>query len=220
MTNRPRILALFIPTLIAVGLFFTLNWVDNFSAREAQYAGMDDGMQPAQLLDAQARGPVQAYSQGLETVIFDSTGNLQYTLRAERQTQFENRTSLLTQPQITLFDAGRPNWHISADYGRLERQQGIRGDATGGDREDREDDELITFIDNARVDAAVANSSTLSLQSSEFSLIPNSETLRSDKAVKIVEKGVSQTAVGFEADLANEALYFNKEIRGTYEPAR
>jgi LPS export ABC transporter protein LptC len=217
MTNRPRILALFIPTLIAVGLFFTLNWADNFSAREAQYAGMVDDMQPAQLLDAHAQGPVQAYSQGLETVIFDSTGNLQYTLRAERQTQFENRTSLLTQPQITLFDAGRPNWHISADYGRLERQQGIRGDATGGDRED---DELITFIDNARVDAAVANSSTLSLQSSEFSLIPNSETLRSDKAVKIVEKGVSQTAVGFEADLANEALYFNKEIRGTYEPAR
>jgi LPS export ABC transporter protein LptC len=79
---------------------------------------------------------------------------------------------------------------------------------------------VITFIDNARVDAAVANSSTLSLQSSEFSLIPNSETLRSNKAVKIVEKGVSQTAVGFEADLANEALYFNKEIRGTYEPAR
>ena len=212
MTNRPRILALFIPTLIAVGLFFTLNWADNFSARAAQYAGMDDGMQPAQFLDAQARGPVQAYSQGLETVIFDSTGNLQYTLRAERQTQFENRTSLLTQPQITLFDAGRPNWHISADYGRLERRREIFGDL--------EDDELITFFDNARVDAAVTNPSTLSLQSSEFSLIPNSETLRSDKAVKIVEKGVSQTAVGFEADLANEALYFNKEIRGTYEPAR
>ena len=220
MTSRPRILALLIPTLIAVGLFFTLNWADTFSAREAQSAGMDDDVQPAQLLDAHARGPVQAYSQGLETVIFDSTGNLQYTLRAERQTQFEDRTSLLTQPQITLFDAGRPNWHISADYGRLERQRRIRGDATGGDREDREDDELITFIDNARVDAAVANSSTLSLQSSEFSLIPNSETLRSDKAVKIVEKGVSQTAVGFEADLANEALHFNKEIRGTYEPAR
>jgi LPS export ABC transporter protein LptC len=212
MTYRPRIIALFIPSSIIVGLFFTLNWADNFSAGTEENASMDEGMQPAQLLDVSSRGPVQAQSQGLETVIYDSSGNLQYTLSAERQTQFEDSTSLLTQPQITLFDEGKPNWHISADYGRLERRREIFGDLV--------DDELITFFDNARVDAAVTNPSTLSLQSSEFTLIPNSETLRSDKAVRIVEKGVIQTAVGFEADLTVDTLHFNKEIRGSYEPTR
>ena len=212
MTYRPRIIALFIPSSITVGLFFTLNWADNFSAGTGENTRMDEGMQSAQLLDVSSRGPVQAQSQGLETVIYDSAGNLQYTLSAERQTQFEDSTSLLTQPQITLFDAGKPNWHISADYGRLERRRVILGDL--------EDDELITFFDNARVDAAVTNPSALSLQSSEFTLVPNSETLRSDKAVRIVEKGVIQTAVGFEADLTVDTLHFNKEIRGSYEPTR
>jgi LPS export ABC transporter protein LptC len=212
MTYRPRIIALFIPLSIIVGLFFTLNWADNFSAGTEENASMDEDMQSTQLLDVSSRGPVQAQSQGLETVIYDSSGNLQYTLSAERQTQFEDSTSLLTQPQITLFDEGKPNWHISADYGRLERRREIFGDLV--------DDELITFFDNARVDAAVTNPSTLSLQSSEFTLIPNSETLRSDKAVRIVEKGVIQTAVGFEADLTVDTLHFNKEIRGSYEPTR
>jgi len=212
MTYRPRIIALFIPSSIIVGLFFTLNWADNFSAGTEENASMDEDMQSTQLLDVSSRGPVQAQSQGLETVIYDSSGNLQYTLSAERQTQFEDSTSLLTQPQITLFDEGKPNWHISADYGRLERRREIFGDLV--------DDELITFFDNARVDAAVTNPSTLSLQSSEFTLIPNSETLRSDKAVRIVEKGVIQTAVGFEADLTVDTLHFNKEIRGSYEPTR
>ena len=212
MTNRPRIIALFIPSSITVGLFFTLNWADNFSAITQENTRMDEGMQSAQLLDVSSRGAVQAQSQGLETVIYDSSGNLQYTLSAERQTQFEDSTSLLTQPQITLFDGGKPNWHVSADYGRLERRREILGDL--------EDDELITFFDNARVDAAITNPSTLSLQSSEFTLIPNSETLRSDKAVRIVEKGVIQTAVGFEADLTVDTLHFNKEIRGSYEPTR
>ena len=212
MTYRPRIIALFIPSSITVGLFFTLNWADNFSAGTEENASMDEDMQSTQLLDVSSRGPVQAQSQGLETVIYDSSGNLQYTLSAERQTQFEDSTSLLTQPQITLFDEGKPNWHISADYGRLERRREIFGDLV--------DDELITFYDNARVDAAVTNPSTLSLQSSEFTLIPNSETLRSDKAVRIVEKGVIQTAVGFEADLTVDTLHFNKEIRGSYEPTR
>jgi LPS export ABC transporter protein LptC len=212
MTYRPRIIALFIPLSIIVGLFFTLNWADNFSAGTEENASMDEDMQSTQLLDVSSRGPVQAQSQGLETVIYDSSGNLQYTLSAERQTQFEDSTSLLTQPQITLFDEGKPNWHISADYGRLERRREIFGDLV--------DDELITFFDNARVDAAVTNPSTLSLQSSEFTLIPNSETLRSEKAVRIVEKGVIQTAVGFEADLTVDTLHFNKEIRGSYEPTR
>jgi lipopolysaccharide export system protein LptC len=46
------------------------------------------------------------------------------------------------------------------------------------------------------------------------------ETIRSDKPVRVIDQGINQTAIGFEANLAEDSLYFDKEIRGTYEPPR
>ena len=79
---------------------------------------------------------------------------------------------------------------------------------------------MVRFIGNASLNAALANTSTLALQSSEFSVIPSMEKIRSDKPVRVINQGINQTAVGFEANLTEDSLYFEKEIRGTYEPPR
>ena len=215
--NRPRILALLIPTLTAVGLYLTLDWADDRAIATSERAGMADTLQAEQTLESRGKGPIQAYSQELQTTIFDVDGALQYTLRADSQTQFEDQTSLLTQPRITLFDAGKPNWNITADYGRIERHPSAADDPS---RENSADDDLVRFIGKASLKAALANSSTLALQSSEFSLIPSVETIRSDKPVRVIDQGINQTAVGFEANLTEDSLYFEKEIRGFYEPPR
>ena len=215
--NRPRILALLIPTLTAVGLYLTLDWADDRAIATSERAGMADTLQAEQTLESRAKGPIQAYSQELETMIFDADGALQYTLSADSQTQFEDQTSLLTQPRITLFDAGKPNWNITADYGRIERHPSAADDPS---RENSADEDLVRFIGNASLKAALANSSTLALQSSEFSLIHSVEKIRSDKPVRVIDQGINQTAVGFEANLTADSLYFEKEIRGSYEPPR
>ncbi|MDO7639824.1 MAG: LPS export ABC transporter periplasmic protein LptC, partial [OM182 bacterium] len=111
--NRPRILALLIPSLTAVGLYLTLDWADDRATATSERAAMSDSLQAGQTPESRARGPIQAYSQELQTTIFDTDGALQYTLHADSQTQFEDQTSLLTQPRITLFDAGKPNWNIT-----------------------------------------------------------------------------------------------------------
>ncbi|KRO85069.1 MAG: hypothetical protein ABR72_07685, partial [OM182 bacterium BACL3 MAG-120920-bin41] len=88
--NRPRILALLIPTLTAVGLYLTLDWADDRAIATSERAGMADTLQAEQTLESRAKGPIQAYSQELQTTIFDVDGALQYTLRADSQTQFED----------------------------------------------------------------------------------------------------------------------------------
>lgn len=215
--NRPRILALLIPALTAVGLYLTLDWADDRVTGTSERARMTDTLQAEQTLESRARGPIQAYSQELQTTIFDADGALQSTLRADSQTQFEDQTSLLTQPRITLFDAGKPNWNITADYGRIERQASAVDDPLS---ENSAGDDLVRFIGNASLNAALVNTSTLALQSSEFSFIPSMEKIRSDKPVRVIDQGINQTAVGFEANLSEDSLYFEKEIRGTYEPPR
>jgi lipopolysaccharide export system protein LptC len=215
--NRPRILALLIPTLTAVGLYLTLDWAEDRATATSERAAMTDTLQAGQTLESRARGPIQAYSQELQTTIFDTDGALQYTLHADSQTQFEDQTSLLTQPRITLFEAGKPNWNITADYGRIEGHPSADDNPS---TESSAEEELVRFIGNASLNAALANTSTLALQSSEFSLIPSVEKIRSDKPVRVIDQGINQTAIGFEANLAEDSLYFDKEIRGTYEPPR
>ena len=112
--NRPRILALLIPTLTAVGLYLTLDWADDRAIATSERAGKTDTLLAEQTLESRARGPIQGYSQELQTTIFDVDGALQYTLHADSQTQFKDQTSLLTQPRITLFEAGKPNWRSQA----------------------------------------------------------------------------------------------------------
>ena len=215
--NRPRILALLTPALTAVGLYLMLDWVDDRATGTSERAGMTDTLQAGQTLESRARGPIQGYSQELQTTIFDADGALQYKLYADSQTQFKDQTSLLTQPRITLFEAGKPNWNITADYGRIERPPSAV-DAPSSENSARDD--LVRFIGNASLNAALANTSTLALQSSEFSVIPSMEKIRSDKPVRIIDQGIKQTAVGFEANLMKDSLYFEREIRGTYEPPR
>ena len=215
--NRPRILALLIPTLTAVGLYLTLDWADDRAIATSERAGKTDTLQAEQTLESRAQGPIQGYSQELQTTIFDADGALQYTLHADSQTQFKDQTSLLTQPRITLFEAGKPNWNITADYGRIER---VPSAVDAPSRENSAGDDMVRFIGNASLNAALSNTSTLALQSSEFSVIPSMEKIRSDKPVRVINQGINQTAVGFEANLTEDSLYFEKEIRGTYEPPR
>ena len=215
--SRPRTLALLIPALTAIVLYLMLNWADDLTDGASERAAMNDNLQLEPALDSLALGAVQAYSEALETRIFGADGSLHYTLRADSQTQFENQTSLLTQPRITLFENGMPNWNITADYGRIDRQPSADKEFSGNSSTD---DDLVTFIGNASLNAAPANTSGLALQSSEFSLIPSTEKIRSNNAVRAIDQGINHTAVGFEADLAEDSLYFEKEIRGTYEPPR
>ena len=70
--NRPRILALLIPTLTAVGLYLTLDWADDRAIATSERAAKTDTLQAEQTLESRARGPIQGYSQELQTTIFDA----------------------------------------------------------------------------------------------------------------------------------------------------
>src|SRR5690606_27444966 len=67
-----------------------------------------------------------AWSTGITSVLYDTEGNIEYTLQAERQTHYLNDTTELISPNLQLLQDNGSNWHITARSGR------ILGAAEGG----------------------------------------------------------------------------------------
>ncbi|MDD9896583.1 MAG: LPS export ABC transporter periplasmic protein LptC, partial [Gammaproteobacteria bacterium] len=111
-----RITYLLIPGLIAIALFIAISSYDSVSQDEAS---------PLITLD------YNAFSEGINTVLYDSNGVINYTLRAESQTNFNDDHTELERPFIRLFQDGESRWNIAANSGR------ISADLTEDELEDR-----------------------------------------------------------------------------------
>ena len=75
-----------VATVVAIALYFTLS---GWSAMEA------DSANEATVAELAYDG----YSEGINTVLYDSDGNINYTLRASRQYHYKDQTSRLDEPR-------------------------------------------------------------------------------------------------------------------------
>ena len=57
-----------------------------------------------------------AYSEGLNTILYDSQGNINYTLQAKRQVHYNNDSTELEKPFIRLYQDGDSRWNIAANF--------------------------------------------------------------------------------------------------------
>ena len=57
----------------------------------------------------------EAYAVGINTVLYNINGQINYTLQADRQTQFIDETNLLKKPTIRLYQNGLPTWNVVAE---------------------------------------------------------------------------------------------------------
>lgn len=156
---------------------------------------------------ATVRPNYDGYSEGINTVMYDSEGAIAYTLQAERQYHFQDQTSDLDSPYIRLFQEGGLHWNIIAESGKIAPGDGSESAGIGiieltGDVE-------VFRLDNFG-NRTVINTDFLEID-------PDQETMKTDQLVTMTTTNIEQKGEGLFANLAEDELLFHQNNQGSYE---
>ena len=192
-----RLSYLLVPGVIAVVLFAGISeFGSSISAPESA---------PRAELD------FNAVSEGISSTLYDSSGAIQYTLEAERQTHFNDDSTVLTRPTIQLFQEGESEWQLQADSGRI---YGNQVASPGGTQ-------TIDLIGNVEIVSADEYGNDIELQT-QFSHRQSRDGVDRDRPSRHTKKpaNLSQSSVGMSGDLSSDEFLFHRETQGSYEPVR
>jgi LPS export ABC transporter protein LptC len=183
-----------ISSVTALLLYFGLDSISSISEEDsAENAG--------ELLE------YDAVSDGINSVLYDASGSISYTLQARRQYHFKDQTSELQEPFIRLFRDGKSHWNIVAERGYLAPQNGD-SNLQEGTIELSGDVEIYSLDD-------FGNRTVLS---TEFLTIdPANETMQTDQAVAMHTPNIQQRAIGMFAQLDSDEILFIRNGEGRYE---
>ena len=191
-----RIMILLIPGVIAIGIFIAISTYDNASQNPEVSSNL-------KVLD------YNVYSEKINTVLYDSNGVINYTLRAESQTHFIDDSTELEKPFIRLFQEGESRWNIVANSGR------ILADLN----EDNLENRMIELTGDVEV-FSLDEFGNRTIMSTDFLEIdPQNETLQTNRPVTLVTSNLQQSSIGMFADLKIDEFVFHRDIRGHYEQA-
>jgi LPS export ABC transporter protein LptC len=141
---------------------------------------------------------------GINTVLYDISGQINYRLRAERQTQFTDETTLLEKPTIRLYQQGMPSWNVVADTGTIPQPETSE---TGDTR-------LILLNGNVRVHSENRFGNQTTTDSLDVNI--DKEQLSTLALVFVETEVISQTSTGMFADLGKDEIIFHQNTQGTY----
>ena len=191
-----RITILLIPGVIAIAIFIAISAYDNVSQNPEVSANL-------KVLD------YNAFSEKINTVLYDSNGVINYTLRAESQTHFIDDSTEVEKPFIRLFQEGESRWNIIANSGR------ILADLN----EDNLENRMIELTGDVEV-FSLDEFGNRTIMSTDFLEIdPQNETLQTNRPVTLVTSNLQQSSIGMFADLKIDEFVFHRDIRGHYEQA-
>ena len=191
-----RITILLIPGVIAIAIFIAISTYDNASPNPEVSSNL-------KVLD------YNAYSEKINTVLYDSNGVINYTLRAESQTHFIDDSTEVEKPFIRLFQEGESRWNIIANSGR------ILADLN----EDNLENRMIELTGDVEV-FSLDEFGNRTIMSTDFLEIdPQNESLQTNRPVTLVTSNLQQSSIGMFADLKIDEFVFHRDIRGHYEQA-
>ena len=148
-----------------------------------------------------------AYSVGINTVIYDVNGEINYTLQADRQVQYNDDSTELDKPFVRLFQNGESRWNLLADTGV------ISPESMANSKKMR----TIELSGNVEVYSLDDFGNRTVMTTQKLMLNPQLETLMTDQLVQVVTSSIRQSAVGMDADLKSDEIVFHRDVRGIYE---
>ena len=191
-----RIGLMIVPGVIVTALFVGINTFDTLR-NEA------DAPITSSSLD------FSAYSEGINTILYDSQGNINYTLQAERQVHYNDDSTELEKPFIRLYQDGDSRWNIAANLGRISAAETTDDGVL----------EKIELLGDVQV-YSLDKFGNKTLMSTEFlTLNPKSEILETDQPVSVVTSALQLSSIGMIAKLRTDEITFLRQIRGRYEKA-
>lgn len=148
-----------------------------------------------------------AYSVGINTVLYDPNGQINYTLQASRQVQYNDDTTEFDKPLIRLFQEGKSKWNVVADSGII----------SAATIDNNNESRTIELSGNVEVYSLDQNGNRTVMTTDQLSVSPQTETLSTDRPVVVETGAIRQTATGMIANLTTDEIVFHKETRGLYE---
>ncbi len=192
-----RVGLIIVPGIIAIALFVGINSFDTLSNET-------DSPLSSSNLD------FNAYSEGINTILYDTEGKINYTLQAERQIHYNDDSTELEKPFIRLFQDGDSRWNIVANSGRISATETTADGAL----------EQIDLLGDVQV-YSFDDLGNRTVMSTEFlTLNPDSETLETDQPVSVVTSALQQSSIGMIAKLRTDEITFLREVRGRHAPAK
>lgn len=164
-------------------------------------------VQPALLSATEQAGSLQydAYATGVTSVLFNASGQIEYTLDAAEQVHYLDNTTELQNPYVRLYQPSGSLWNIVASSGRIHA-------AENGDAIERLD--LQNSVELFQIDELGRR---MSLETDFLSVFPATESMSTDREVTMITDSLRQSAVGMRADLLQDQLTFLGQVRGRYE---
>ena len=148
------------------------------------------------------------YSEGINTVFYNDNGDVNYTLRANRQLHLKDESALLEEPLVRFFENGVSTWNIVAESGLI-------GGNTEASARLMESIRLSGDVEVHRLDDH-GYSTVLSTQLLDID--PNREILETQDTVHMVTASIAHAGQGMFADLNRDEIHILSDNSGHYEP--
>ena len=184
-----------VPGIIAITLFVGINSFETLSNEvDARITNLD----------------FNAYSEGINTILYDAEGNINYTLQAERQVHYNDDSTELEKPFIRVHQKRDSRWSIVANSGRILASKTTTDGAFK--RIELNGDVQVYNLDEFGNRTAM---------STEFlTLNTKLEILETDQQVSIITSALQQSSIGMVAKLRTDEINFLREVRGRYDQSK
>ena len=146
----------------------------------------------------------ESVSEGMNTILFNDDGTINYTLSAETQIQFTDNHLEVEKPFIKLFQNGESRWNIVADKGTVSEY-------------DQAEQKILELFGDVEIFGLDERGNTTKMSTEYLEIDPNNETLETDRPIRLMAPNLQQSSEGMFANLKADEIIFYDEIRGFYE---
>ena len=152
---------------------------------------------------------IEAYSEGINSILYDENGSISYTLRADNQIHYRDGDTRIDNPLIRLFQDEVPRWNIIANEGLL---LPMLTEASSELKKRR-----LTLSGNVEIFGLDKFGNRTFIHTELLEIDPINETLKTDRRVNYESNNIHHSSVGMFANLNEDEIRFEKNVRGFYE---
>jgi LPS export ABC transporter protein LptC len=146
------------------------------------------------------------YSEGINTVLYNKQGQINYSLQASNQTHFLNDITELDNPLIRLYQDGDARWNIVANSGKISASSTQPGTAGHS----------IELAGNVEIHSLDQFGNRTVVSTELITIDPTLKTLETEEPVVVVTNDLEQTSIGMYADLNQDEIVLKSNVRGIY----
>ena len=152
---------------------------------------------------------IEAYSEGINSILYDENGSISYTLRADNQIHYRDGDTRIENPLIRLFQDEIPRWNIIANEGLVL--------PTLTETSSEQKKEKLTLSGNVEILGLDKFGNRTFISTELLEIDPINETLKTDRIVNYESNNIHHSSVGMFANLNEDEIRFESNVRGFYE---